>query len=162
RLAFSFPGQIMRGVNMLARILPAVALLLPSAWIHADEPPPIKVLAVISKAKDHQKMMAAAGPMLEELGRENHFSVDVTDDGSVMTDANLAKYQVFVQLQHAPFDMKAEEQAALQRFIESGHGWVGIHAAGLTGREFIGAGAPYWQWFEDFFGGVIYSPHPRF
>ena len=82
QLAFSYPGQIMRGVNMLARILPAVALLLPSAWIHADEPPPIKVLAVISKAKDHQKMMVAAGPVLEELGRENHFSVDVTDDGS--------------------------------------------------------------------------------
>ena len=40
--------------------------------------------------------------------------------------------------------MTAEEQAALQRFIESGHGWVGIHAAGLTGKQFIGTGAPYW------------------
>ncbi len=24
---------------------------------------------------------------------------------------------------------------ALQRFIEEGHGWIGIHAAGLTGRD---------------------------
>ncbi len=147
---------------MLTRVLLAMVLLLAGTWSEAGDAPPIRVLAVTSRAKDHQKMMAAAAPMLEQLGREQHFSVDVTDDGSVMNDANLAKYQVFVQLQHAPFDMKPEEQAALQRFIESGHGWVGIHAAGLTGRQFIGTGAPYWQWFQDFLGGVTYSPHPRY
>ena len=58
--------------------------------------------------------------------------------------------------------MKLDEQAALQRFIEAGHGWVGIHAAGLTGRQFLIPGMHYWQWFEDFLGGVIYSPHPKY
>jgi type 1 glutamine amidotransferase len=58
--------------------------------------------------------------------------------------------------------MTQSEQAALQRFIERGGGWVGIHAAGLTGRQFIGRGAPYWSWFEEFLGGITYRPHPRF
>ena len=58
--------------------------------------------------------------------------------------------------------MPAAQQAAVQRFIEQGHGWVGIHAAGLTGRQFLVAGMHYWQWFEDFLGGVVYSPHPRY
>jgi hypothetical protein len=58
--------------------------------------------------------------------------------------------------------MKPSEQAALQRFIESGHGWVGVHAAGLTGRQFLTSGMPYWQWFEDILGGVTYSPHPAY
>jgi len=56
--------------------------------------------------------------------------------------------------------MTAPQQEALQRFIEQGKGWVGIHGAGLAGKTFIGSGKPYWQWFEDFLGGVTYSPHP--
>ncbi len=67
-----------------------------------------------------------------------------------------------MQLHLAPFDMSAEQQQALQRFIEDGHGWVGIHAAGLTGRQFIDPATPYWQWFEDLMGGIVYSPHPAF
>jgi uncharacterized protein len=123
---------------------------------------PMRVLVVTSRAKDHLKMIAAAGPMLQKMAEEDHFVVDITDDDSVITDSNLARYRVFVQLQEAPFDMKPSEQAALQRFIESGHGWVGIHAAGLTGHQFLLAGMPYWEWFETFLGGVVYSPHPRY
>src|SRR5262249_17802005 len=81
---------------------------------------------------------------------------------TVVNDDNLKNYQVFVQLQEAPFDMSSEEQQALQKFIEQGHGWVGIHAAGLTGKQFLGPNKPYWQWFEDFLGGVTYLPHPKF
>jgi type 1 glutamine amidotransferase len=106
-------------------------------------------------------MMAAAEPMLHMMAVDNDFEVDISSDAAVCNDANLARYQVFVQLQEAPFDMSVEQQGALQRFIERGNGWVGIHAAGLTGRGFH-AGAPYWQWFEDFLGGIVYSPHPAY
>jgi type 1 glutamine amidotransferase len=106
-------------------------------------------------------MMAAAAPMLKMMATDNHFDVEITDDDTVINDANLARYQVFVQLQEAPFDMTGPEKAALQRFIEQGHGWVGIHAAGLTGRQFA-PGKPYWSWFETFLGGVVYLPHPQF
>ena len=77
-----------------------------------------------------------------------------TDDYAAVTAANLAEYDVFVMLHLAPFDLSAEAQAALQAFIEQGGGWVGVHAAGLTGRQFVGAGAPYWEWFETFLGGT--------
>lgn len=106
-------------------------------------------------------MIAAATPLLQKMAADNNFAVDITNDGSVITDENLANYQVFVQLQDAPFDMTPDQQQALQKFIEAGHGWVGIHAAGLTGKKFVGD-KPYWQWFEDFLGGVTYSPHPKF
>src|SRR5258708_15156146 len=62
----------------------------------------------------------------------------------------------------APFDMTPPQQEALQHFIESGKGWVGIHAAGLAGKQFVGSDKTYWQWFEDFLGGVTYSPHPAY
>jgi type 1 glutamine amidotransferase len=128
----------------------------------AAQPAPFHVLVVMSRAKDHSKMIAAATPMLTMMAADNHFHVDITDDDTVINDANLARYQVFVQLQEAPFDMSPAEQAALQRFIEQGHGWVGIHAAGLTGKQFLAPDMTYWTWFETFLGGVVYSPHPAY
>jgi type 1 glutamine amidotransferase len=123
-----------------------------------------KVLVVASQAKDHWKSISVAKSFFEKLGAKNHFSVDFTDDTSKINDTNLANYQVFVMFHLAPFDMSASQQAALQKFAEQGKGWVGIHAAGLTGTQFLGPNskAPYWQWFETFMGGVTYSPHPAF
>jgi type 1 glutamine amidotransferase len=58
--------------------------------------------------------------------------------------------------------MSAAQQEAVQKFVDGGKGWVGIHAAGLTGKDFVGKDKVYWQWFEDLMGGVVYSPHPAF
>ncbi|HEX9512553.1 MAG TPA: ThuA domain-containing protein [Puia sp.] len=124
--------------------------------------PSFKVLVVASRAKDHVKMIAAARPFLEKMAADNNFILDFTDDTSRINDANLANYQVFVMLQLAPFDMSGSQQAALQKFAEQGKGWVGIHAAGLTGKEFLAPNTPYWDWFEGFMGGVLYSPHPAY
>jgi|GEM_PF-137130 len=121
-----------------------------------------RVLVVASRAKDHLKMIAAARPFFETMAAANHFDLDFSDDTSLINPVNLSHYQVFVMLHLAPFDMSASQQSALQHFVEEGKGWVGIHAAGLTGKQFRGAGSPYWQWFEDFMGGIIYSPHPAF
>jgi type 1 glutamine amidotransferase len=124
--------------------------------------PRFRVLAVMSKAKDHIKMMAAAMPMLQKMADDNNFKIDITDDTSTINDANLKNYQVFLMLQEAPFDMSYAQQDALQKFVDSGKGWVGVHAAGLTGKQFLGPDKKYWQWFEGLMGNVIYSPHPPF
>ena len=121
-----------------------------------------KTLVILSRAADHNKMMSKARPFLEKIADHNNFGVEITDDTSLLNDQNLRKYQVLVQLQQAPFDMSTEQQGAVQRFIEQGNGWVGIHAAGLTGKDFGSPDVPYWQWFESLMGDVIYSPHPEF
>ncbi|WP_431217466.1 ThuA domain-containing protein [Puia sp. P3] len=115
-----------------------------------------------SRASDHQKMITAARPFFEQLAAANDFGLDFSDDTSLINPGNLARYQVFVMLHLAPFDMSPSQQQALQHFVETGGAWVGIHAAGLTGRQFPAKGSNYWQWFEDFMGGVTYSPHPKF
>ena len=121
-----------------------------------------RVLVLASRASDHVKMMAAAQPFFTKLGADNGFSVDYTDDTSKINTDNLRNYEVFVMLQLAPFDMSYAQQAALQKFCEEGKGWVGIHAAGLTGKQFLGTNSRYWQWFEGFMGDITYSPHPKF
>ena len=106
-------------------------------------------------------MIAAARPFLEKMASDNNFDIDITTDTSLVNDNNLKKYQVFLQLHEAPFDMSYAQQNAIRHFIEQGKGWVGIHAAGLTGTQFH-PNDIYWQWFEDYLGGVTYSPHPKF
>jgi type 1 glutamine amidotransferase len=124
--------------------------------------PKFRVLIVASKAKDHLKSIAKAGAFFEKLGAENNFTVDFTDDADTINDKNLARYKVFVMFHLAPFDMTYPQQAALQKFVERGNGWVGIHAAGLTGKEFLAPETIYWQWFEGLMGNVLYSPHPYY
>jgi len=145
--------------KMAAYIIGAVfsAMLL-----SVNNPPGFKVFVTLSKAKDHLKMMAAAKPFLEKIAAENNFSIDISDDTSKINNENLEKYQVFIQLQQAPFDLSYSQQDAIQKFVEQGKGWVGIHAAGLPGKSFVGPDKKYWQWYEDFLGGISYSPHPAF
>jgi type 1 glutamine amidotransferase len=121
-----------------------------------------KAIAVASRATDHSAMIAAARPVLNQLGAGNDFRVEVTQDLSLINDASLSGCQVLIQLQMAPFEMSGAQQSTVERFVEQGKGWVGIHAAGLTGTQFVDEKTVYWKWFEDFFGGVVYSPHPAF
>src|SRR5664279_6444507 len=109
---------------------------------------PFKVLVVASPDPDHGAMIIPSQALLEKIGSENGFAVDFTRDASLITDENLLKYKVVVQLHLAYFEMTQKEQSALQHFISRGKGWVGIHAAGLTGKQFINKETPYWDWYQ--------------
>jgi uncharacterized protein len=122
--------------------------------------PAFRVLVVASTDPNHTPMIEKAPPLFDTLAGEGGFAVDFTRDASALDDERLARYAVVVQLHLAPFDLTPGEQDALQRYLVRGGGWVGVHAAGLTGRQFVKDGARYWEWFEGFFGGVVYSPHP--
>jgi type 1 glutamine amidotransferase len=125
-------------------------------------PLPFKALIVASKAGDHLPMSAGAEPFFAQMAQENGFTVDFSFETDTINTRNLEPYRVFVMLHLAPFEMTSPQQEALQSFIESGRGWVGIHAAGLAGKQFVGSDRTYWQWFEEFLGGVTYSPHPAY
>lgn len=140
------------------RVFLCLSLLLTTAAVFAQKE--IRVLVVASADPDHDKMIIASRPFWEKLAEQNKFRIDLTRDAKVLTEDNLAKYQVFIQLHLAPFDMTPEQQFAVQQFISKGKGWIGLHAAGLTGTQFLNPGMPYWKWFEQLMGNVIYSPHP--
>ncbi len=121
---------------------------------------PFKVLVVASPDPDHGPMIIKSQAFLKKIASENNFEVDFTRDATQINEENLINYQVLVQLHLAPFEMDRKEQTALQHFISRGKGWVGIHAAGLTGSQFIAQETPYWKWYEKMLGGIVYSPHP--
>ncbi len=90
---------------------------------------------------------------LRKLGAENNFAVDVSDDPASFTDANLKKYKaiIFDNTNNEIFDNE-EQKAALQRYIRAGGGFVGIHSASGSMRN--------WPWFWSALGGR-FSRHAR-
>ena len=93
----------------------------------------------------------AAIAALQKLGTQNGFAVDQTEDAGAFTDANLAQYQVVVFLLTTGDVLDDDQQAALQRFVEAGHGWVGVHSAADTEYD--------WPWYGGLLGAYFES-HP--
>ena len=90
---------------------------------------------------------------LKKLGAENNFIVDVSDDPASFTDRNLKRYQalIFDNTNNEVFDNE-EQKAAFQRYIRAGGGFVGIHSATGSMRQ--------WPWFWSVAGGK-FSRHAR-
>lgn len=86
---------------------------------------------------------------LEALGDQQGFSVDATEDPSVFTDENLKRYDVLVfsNTNNDVFDTDAQ-RVALMRYIQAGGGFVGIHSASGTERN--------WRWFKQLLGATFY------
>ncbi len=111
----------------------------------------VKVFMIGGTTSDHLPMTTRGAPIIRQMGVSENLTIDYTTDVSLINDANLAKYQVFLQMNMYPFDLNAQEQASLQKFIEQGKGWFGVHAAGCA--------QPNWAWFESFLGGVTWVSH---
>ncbi len=72
-------------------------------------------------------------PTIQQLGADNGFSVDASEDPAVFNTDNLAQYATVIFL-NTTLDVldTAEQRDALQQYIETGGGFVGIHSAADT------------------------------
>jgi uncharacterized protein len=90
---------------------------------------------------------------IKKLGAENGFGVDASDDPNVFTPENLKQYAaiVFSNSNNEAFETVAQRDA-FRRYIRSGGGFVGIHSASGSERE--------WPWFWALLGGK-FNRHPK-
>src|ERR1039457_4811958 len=90
---------------------------------------------------------------IKKLGEENNFAVDVSDDPAVFTDQNLKRYKalIFDNTNNEIFGSE-DQKAAFQRYIRAGGGFVGIHSASGSMRQ--------WPWFWLVVGGK-FSRHAK-
>jgi len=92
-----------------------------------------------------------------KLGKKNNFQVDTSSNASIFTEENLKQYDalVFASTNNAVFDTD-EEKIAFIRYTEAGGGFVGIHSACATERD--------WHWFQQVIGGkfVRHAPFQEF
>lgn len=114
-----------------------------------------KVLVYTKNGKGYvHDNIASAVASIKEMGVENHFSVDVSDDPSVFTEANLKNYQflIFTSTNNDVFDTD-NQRVQFRRYIEAGGGFVGVHSVTGTERN--------WTWFKMMLGET-FSWHANF
>jgi uncharacterized protein len=118
----------------------------------ASMKPRFRVLALYENGGHHIAYSMRAKPWLDKLAADSNFTIDYIQHTDPINDTFLAKYQLFIQLDYAPYAWTKEAVSAFQRYIENGEGgWIGFHHASLLG-EFDGY--PMWNWFSDFMGGI--------
>jgi hypothetical protein len=88
---------------------------------------------------------------IEELGAEHDFTVEATEDATRFTDEGLAGYRVVVFLNTTGDVLDAAQQAAFERLIQQGGGFVGVHAASDTEYD--------WPWYGELVG-TYFDSHP--
>lgn len=99
----------------------------------------------------HHASIAAGIEAIKKIAAEKNFSVDVDSTGKHFNDNDLKKYKTVIFLSTTGNILNSDEQVALQRYMEAGGGFMGIHAA---------ADAEYnWAWYNNLVGAYFKS-HP--
>ena len=132
-------------------ILSALALTALLAAQGCEPAAPPRVL-VFSKTSGFRHSSIAVGKAaLVQLGRANGFVVDTTENAALITEDSLRHYAAVVFLQTTGNILDRTAEVDLQRYIQAGGGFVGIHAA---------ADAEYdWRWYGRLVGGY-FDGHP--
>ena len=121
------------------------------------QPKHFKVLALYENGGHHIEFSKRAKVWLDKLAAEKNFTIDYIQNTNKIDDAFLSQYQLFLQLDYAPYAWTDKATAAFKKYIDEGKGgWVGFHHATLLG-EFDGYHE--WQWFSDFMGGISWKAY---
>lgn len=89
---------------------------------------------------------------IKKIGSENGFEVDTTSNADYFNnDDSLKKYSAIIFLNTTGNVLNARQEAAFERYIQAGGGFVGIHSA--TDTEYD------WGWYGRLVGGY-FNGHP--
>lgn len=100
------------------------------------------MVLVFSRTSGYRHVSIEVGVQaLQNLAAERGWTLSATEDPTVFSDAGLESYNVIVFLNTNDEVLEETQQAALEAFIRSGKGYVGIHAASAT--EYA------WAWYGE-------------
>lgn len=89
---------------------------------------------------------------IQKLGLENGFDVDTTENADYFNEDSLKNYSAVIFLSTTENVLDAKQEAAFERYIQAGGGFVGVHAA--TDTEYD------WGWYGRLVG-AYFNGHPR-
>ena len=110
-----------------------------------------KALLVTTTRGWHHESIHAGVLALQDLGRKNFFDVVLWEDPNGFTDKYLEQFQVVIFLCTTGDIFDSVQQKVMERFIEAGKGFVGIHSASDTEYD--------WDWYTKLVGRMFHI-HP--
>lgn len=112
---------------------------------------PINILVFSKTAGFRHASISSGLKMLMDNSKEQNWVITATEDASLLRDNFLARFDVAVFLNPTGDAICDEGQAAFEKFMKSGKGFVGIHAASDFEYE--------WPFYGDLIGGYFLT-HP--
>jgi cytochrome c len=91
---------------------------------------------------------------IEKLASQHQFAITATEDAALFTDADLSQFNAIVFLNTTANILDENQELAMERYIQAGGGFVGIHSA--TDTEWEGD----WFWYRNLVGAV-FKNHPN-
>jgi len=110
-----------------------------------------KVLVFSKTSGYYHESIPAGMASITKLGSENGFEVDTTTQAEMFTEENLAQYSAVIFLSTTEDVLNNYQEADFERYIQSGGGYMGIHAAADTEYD--------WGWYGRLVGGY-FTDHP--
>ena len=119
----------------------------------ASEASPDSRILVFSKTTGYRHESIEPGKSaIIQLGLDNGFKVDTTEDATMFNPEVLGQYDAVVFLNTTQDVLDTSQQEALMSYIRSGHGFVGIHSAADTEYD--------WPWYGRLVG-AYFDGHPN-
>jgi cytochrome c len=137
----------------LLRLVATAVFLLAAAAVPATTQTTEPRVLVFSKTAGFRHSSIETGiAAVRRLGQENGFAVEATENAGAFTEKNLRRFRAVVFLNTTGDVLDARQQDALERYIQAGGGWVGIHSA--TDTEYD------WLWYGRL-AGAYFASHPN-
>jgi type 1 glutamine amidotransferase len=132
----------------LAGLCAGCAQPAPKALPHDQRP----AVLVFYKTRGFRHASIPAGlAAVQQLGREQQWRVDTTQQAARFVDDTLRRYAAVVFLNTTGDVLDSAQQLAFERYIGQGHGFVGVHAASDTEYD--------WPWYGKLVG-AYFQNHP--
>ena len=125
-----------------------VAALLVAACNGGGEPAP-RVLLFSKTAGFRHDSIPAGIAALQAQARQAGLVSEASEDAVLFEDATLRKYAAVVFLSTTGDVLDASQQAAFERYIRAGGGFMGIHAAADSGYGWRFYGETVGAYFKD-------------
>ncbi len=112
----------------------------------------VQVLVFSKTAGFRHDAIEKGAETLKELGKESGFGVVHSEDASMFTSDQLDRFAAIVFLNTTGDILNSDQQAAMERYIQSGGGFLGVHAAADTEYD--------WPWYGQLVGAYFLN-HPE-
>jgi len=144
-------GRIKRRIFRVLGVLGILLAIIAVVAYFMFKPAEVKVL-VFSKTEGFRHESIAAGTeAIKMLGSRNDFTVVTTANADDFNENNLKDFMAVVFLNTTGDVLDPVQQSQMERFIQAGGGYVGIHSA--TDTEYG------WPWYGKL-AGAYFDSHP--
>ncbi len=133
-------------------LLTIVVLCVAAYFYFTRDTREIKVLVFSKTSSFRHESIPAGIEAIRSLGKQHGFAVDTTESSASFNEKTLKRYNVIVFLNTTGDVLNDAQQLELNRWVQAGGGFVGIHAAADTEYE--------WPWYGELVG-AYFNGHPN-